>query len=165
MIYASIVGEEFVKKRKKLVWAVLSKLTAGAVVDNRFAPPVKISGTITAIYEGHPNAKTEVVVKSGNMSIIVTEKRMVYSYEKDFVKLGLNPRETDILVVKIGYLEPELYNMRGDWIMALTPGGVDQDLLRLNYKRLVRPIYPLDPDMETPDLKAQFIPSSDKIKR
>jgi microcystin degradation protein MlrC len=99
------------------------------------------------------------------MSIIVTEKRMVYSYEEDFVKLGLNPRETDILVVKIGYLEPELYNMRGDWIMALTPGGVDQDLLRLNYKRLVRPIYPLDPDMETPDLKAQFIPSSDKIKR
>ena len=165
LIYASIVGEEFVKKAKEIGVGGTIEATAGAVVDNRFAPPVKISGTITAIYEGHPNAKTEVVVKSGNMSIIVTEKRMVYSYEEDFVKLGLNPRETDILVVKIGYLEPELYNMRGDWIMALTPGGVDQDLLRLNYKRLVRPIYPLDPDMETPDLKAQFIPSSDKIKR
>ena len=38
---------------------------------------------------------------------------------------------SDLLVVKIGYLVPELYNIRGDWVMALTPGGVDQDLERL----------------------------------
>ena len=139
--------------------------TAGAEVDNRYAPPVRITGTITAIHEGHPNAKTEVVVKNGNTSITVTEQRMAYHYEQDFTKLGLNPRETDILVVKIGYLVPELYDMRADWLMALTPGGVDQDLLRLPYKRINRPMYPLDPDMADPDLSAQFIPLSDEIKR
>ena len=48
--------------------------------------------------------------------------------------------------------------------MALTPGGVDQDLLRLPYKRIKRPMYPLDPDMDDPDLTAIFIPSSDNIK-
>ncbi|HBK95110.1 MAG TPA: microcystin degradation protein MlrC, partial [Porphyromonadaceae bacterium] len=128
LIYASIPGEEFVKKAKEVGVGGKIDATAGAAVDNRFAPPVRITGTVTAIHEGHPNAKTEVVVRNGNTSVIVTERRMAYHYEKDFTKLGLNPRETDILVVKIGYLVPELYNMRADWLMALTPGGVDQDL-------------------------------------
>jgi microcystin degradation protein MlrC len=50
--------------------------------------------------------------------------------------------------------------MRGDWIMALTPGGVDQDLNRLPYKRIKRPMFPLDPDMPDPDLSAKFLPSA-----
>ena len=50
--------------------------------------------------------------------------------------------------------------MRGDWIMALTPGGVDQDLERLDYKRIKRPMFPLDKEMGQPDLKARLIPLS-----
>ena len=50
--------------------------------------------------------------------------------------------------------------MRGDWTMALTPGGVDQDLDRLEYKRIQRPMFPLDSDMATPDLSARLIPLS-----
>ncbi|HKB86765.1 MAG TPA: hypothetical protein VKD08_11370 [Ignavibacteriaceae bacterium] len=38
-------------------------------------------------------------------------------------------------------------NMRGDWLMTLTPGGVDQDLERLGYKRIIRSMFPLDKDM------------------
>ncbi|MGL5562605.1 MAG: MlrC C-terminal domain-containing protein, partial [Tannerellaceae bacterium] len=74
--------------------------------------------------------------------------------------LGLNPREADIVMVKLGYLTEELYDMQADWMMALTRGGVDQDLLSLPYKRIPRPMYPLDPDMETPKFKAVFIPVS-----
>ena len=33
--------------------------------------------------------------------------------------------------------------MRADWIMALTPGGVDQDLERLEYKRIKHPMFPV----------------------
>lgn len=131
--------------------------TAGAVVDGRYAPPVRIAGTITAIVEGDENALTEVVVQTGNVWVIVTQRRKAYHYEADFTRLGLNPREAGIVVVKIGYLVPELYAMRGDWVMALTPGGVDQDLLRLDYQRIQRPIYPLDPEMEDPDLGARFV--------
>ena len=95
--------------------------------------------------------------------MIVTKKRKPYHREKDFTQLGLNPRETDILIVKIGYLVPELYNIRGDWIMALTPGGVDQDLERLDYKRIKRPMFPLDQDMENVDLTTRFIKASDAL--
>jgi microcystin degradation protein MlrC len=75
----------------------------------------------------------------------------------------LNPCETDIVVVKIGYLVPKLYDMRTDWIIAQTPSGVGQDLEQLGYKRINRPIFPLDKNMEDPDLKAKLIRSSGEL--
>jgi microcystin degradation protein MlrC len=119
-----------------------------------------LDGTITAIKEGDTNAEVEVVVKVGNINVIVTKKRKPYHHLSDFTNLGLNPKEADIVVVKIGYLVPELYDIRGDWTMALTPGGVDQDLNRLGYERIKRPMFPLDADMENPDLSVRWIPAS-----
>lgn len=163
-IYASIPGKEFIEEARKIGVGGKIDAMAGAAVDHNHAGPVRIAGIIQTIHEGHPWAKTEVVVKTGNSYIIVTEDRMVYHHEKEFTDLGLDPRKADILVLKQGYLEPEIYNMRGDWVMALTPGGVDQDLFRLNYRHIQKPIFPLDPDMADPDLSARFIPSSDVIK-
>jgi microcystin degradation protein MlrC len=103
-----------------------------------------------------------VVIQSGSVNVIVTKKRRPYHHEADFTKLGLDPRKSDIVVVKLGYLVPELYDMRADWIMALTPGGVDQDLYRLPYKRIERPMFPFDSTMADPDLKARLVPVSGK---
>jgi len=160
LIYASIPGPDLVQKAVKAGVGGQVEGFAGAVIDHRFSPPVKLKGTVKAIRYGDKNAETEVVVKVGSVNVIVTKKRKPYHYEADFTNLGLNPRKTDIVVVKIGYLVPELYNMRADWIMALTPGGVDQDLENLGYKRIIRPMFPLDKNMKHPDLKTRFIPSS-----
>ncbi|MCR9062805.1 MAG: M81 family metallopeptidase [Cytophagales bacterium] len=162
LIYASIPGPEFVEAAIKAGVGNKVDAYAGAAVDNRFAPPVRLNGTVKMIRHGDKNAETEVVVKLGSVNVIVTKKRKPYHYEKDFTDLGLNPRMTEIVVVKIGYLVPELYNMRADWIMALTPGGVDQDLERLEYKRINRPMFPFDKDMPEPDLSARLIPASDQ---
>lgn len=160
LIYASIPGPEFIEKAVEAGVGARIEGVAGAIVDNRYAPPVSLSGTIEAIEHGDQHAETEVVVKVGSVSVIVTKKRKPYHYENDFTRLGLNPREADIVVVKIGYLVPELYDMRADWIMALTPGGVDQALERLEYKRIMRPMFPMDKDMDDPDLTARLIPLS-----
>lgn len=160
LIYASIPGPELVEQALKLGVGKKVKARVGAMVDDRYAPPIELSGIITAIKQGDRNAETEVVVKIGSVSVIVTNKRKPYHYLVDFTDLDLDPKKSDIVVVKIGYLVPELYNMRGDWLMALTPGGVDQDLERLGYKRINRPMFPLDADMEDPDLSVRFIPLS-----
>ena len=163
LIYASIPGPDMVKKAMAV--GIGNKVSAyvGAEVDDRYSPPVLLKGVVEAIHQGDIHAETEVVIKTGSLKVIVTKKRKPYHREKDFTQLGLNPRETDILVVKIGYLVPELYNIRGDWIMALTPGGVDQDLERLDYKRIKRPMFPLDKDMENVDLTTRFIKASDAL--
>ncbi len=164
LIYASIPGPDLVAKAKVAGIGSQVEGYVGAMVDDRFAPPILLKGKVLSIKEGDPDANVEIVVQVGSIKIIVTEKRKPYHREKDFTDLGLNPREAAIVVVKIGYLVPELYDMRGDWIMAQTPGGVDQDLDRLGHKRIIRPMYPLDRDMADPDLSVRFIPTSGESK-
>lgn len=163
LIYASIPGPDFVDKALEVGVGNKAEGMAGAEVDNRYAPPLKLSGTVLAIEHGDKHAETEVVVQMGSLRIIVTKKRKPYHHEGDFTNLGLNPREANIVMVKIGYLVPELYNIRGDWLMALTPGGVDQDLERLNHQHIERPMFPLDKDMDDPDLSTRWIPLADKL--
>lgn len=158
LIYASIPGPDLVAKALEAGVGNEVEGMAGAEVDSRYCPPLNLKGKVLAIHKGDKHAEVEVVVQMGSVKVIVTQKRKPYHHESDFTNLGLNPREHNIVVVKIGYLVPELYDMRGGWIMALTPGGVDQDLERLGYKRIKRPMFPLDKDMSEPDLSARLIP-------
>ncbi|GAB2536273.1 M81 family metallopeptidase [Spirosoma aerophilum] len=160
LIYASIPDPELVKKAMAVGVGGQVDGVAGARVDSRFALPVKLKGTVESIVKGDKDAEVEVVVKVGSIHVIVTQKRKPYHKEIDFTRLGLKPREADIVVVKIGYLEPELYAMQQGWIMALTPGGVNQDLASLPYKRIKHPIFPFDKDMSKPNLSAQLVPLS-----
>ena len=161
LIYASIPGPALVEKA--IAAGVGGKVDgyAGAKTDARYAPPVHIAGVVESIVNGDKDAEVEVTVRVGSVHVIVTCKRKPYHKEVDFTRLGLQPRKMDIVVVKIGYLEPELYAMRADWIMALTPGGVDQDIEHLPYKRIQRPMFPMDKDMKDPDLSARLMPFAD----
>ena len=158
IIYASIPGPDLIKNALNTKIGEEVSGYVGAIVDSRFSPPILLNGTLRAVHLGDKNAEAEVVVQVGSIKVIVTNKRKPYHYISDFTNLSLNPSKTDILMVKIGYLVPELYDIRGDWVMALTPGGVDQDLERLGYKNIKRPMFPLDKDMEDPDLSAVLIP-------
>ncbi len=164
LIYASIPGPEFVEAAEKAGVGKEVSAMAGAAIDNRYAPPLQLTGIVKSIKHGDIHAETEVVVQIGSVHVIVTKKRKPYHKESDFTNLDLDPRNTDIVVVKIGYLVPELYDMRKGWIMAMTPGGVDQDLERLGHKNIKRPMFPLDKDMKTPDLQVRLVTPSDKIK-
>ena len=163
LIYASIPGPALIDLA--IAAGVGSEVDgfAGAAVDSRFAPPVRIKGTVESIVYGDKDAEVEAVVRVGSVHVIVTKKRKPYHKEIDFTRLGLAPRKSDIVVVKIGYLEPELYAMRADWLMALTPGGVDQDIEHLPYKKIQRPMFPFDKNMKDPDLSAKLVSSSDQL--
>lgn len=163
LIYASIPGPDLVEKAVDVGEGGHVEGYAGAVVDDRYAPPVYIAGTVESVHTGDQDAEVEVSIRMGSVHVIVTKKRKPYHHERDFTRLNLNPRQTDIVVVKIGYLVPELYDMQADWMMALTPGGVDQNLERLEYKRIRRPMFPLDKNMDDPDLSARLVPSSDEL--
>jgi microcystin degradation protein MlrC len=162
LIYASIPAPELIKKAIAAGVGNHVEGEAGAAVDHRFAPPVKLSGTVESIVTGDKDAEVEAVIKVGSVHVIITQKRKPYHKEIDFTRLGLKPRTVDIVVLKIGYLEPELYAMRADWLLAITPGGVDQNIERLPYHRIQRPMFPLDKDMKDPDLKAKLVPLSGK---
>ncbi|MFI7246067.1 M81 family metallopeptidase [Streptomyces qinglanensis] len=162
VLYASVPGPEAVETAVAAGVGATVTVTAGAEVDDRHAGPVTLTGVVHAVRHGDRDAGTEVVVRVGSVHAILTRLRKPYHHEHDFTDLGLDPRGADIVIVKIGYLEPELAEMSAGWKMALTPGGVDQDLVRLGHHRIRRPMFPFDRGMADPDLRARRIPASDQ---
>ncbi|MFJ4699470.1 M81 family metallopeptidase [Streptomyces sp. NPDC088768] len=162
VIYASVPGPAAIDTAVAAGVGATVTVTAGAAVDDRHAGPVTLTGVVHAIRHGDRDAETEVVVRVGSVYAILTRLRKPYHHEHDFTDLSLDPRSADIVIVKIGYLEPELFAMSNGWKMALTPGGVDQDLVRLGHHRISRPMFPFDRDMADPDLTARIIPASDQ---
>lgn len=165
VIYASLPGPDAVKVALQAGVGATVTVTAGAEVDDLHSGPLELTGCVHAIKQGDPWAHTEVVLQVGSVYAILTEFRKPYHHEKDFTDLDLRPRDgADIVIVKIGYLEPELYDMAKGWMMALTPGSVDQDLERLGHKKISRPMWPFDKVFESqPDLRARVVPSSDEV--
>lgn len=133
------------------------EVEAGARVDDRPHGPVVLRGVVEHVHTGDPVAGIVAVVAAGGLKVILTERRKPYHLESDFTSIGLDPRGTDVVVVKIGYLEPELYDMAEDWMLMLTPGGVDQDLQRLGHANLARPVHPFDAFDADPDLRAELL--------
>nr|QIY76657.1 M81 family metallopeptidase [Streptomyces sp. RLB1-33] len=103
----------------------------------------------------------ERVLAHPELYVIITRLRKPYHHEHDFTGLALDPRRADVVVVKIGHLEPELFALSAGWKMALPPGGVDQYLVGLGHHRVRRPMFPFDPHM--PDLDAR--PASSPVER
>ncbi|KAI8956738.1 Microcystin LR degradation protein MlrC [Daldinia sp. FL1419] len=162
VIYASVPGPEAVEKAVEAGIGATITVTAGAEVDNIHAGPITTTGRVHSIRHGDSHAEIEVVLQVGSVFAILTKLRKPYHHESDFTELNLAPRSADIVIVKIGYLEPELYDMAKDWMLGLTPGGVDQDLERLGHKRISRPMWPFDREFEDPDLSARLIPMSNE---
>jgi microcystin degradation protein MlrC len=154
LIYASIPGPEMIDAAKKAGVGNQAEAMVGAMTDNAHEGPVKLAGTVMFTNDNF------AVIKAGNIHVIVTLRPQSFQQERQMTSIGLNPRTADIVMVKQGYLVPEWYNMQADWVMAHTRGGVDQDLANLPYKRVIRPIFPLDPDMPDPELNVIFIPSA-----
>ncbi|WP_328501190.1 M81 family metallopeptidase [Streptomyces sp. NBC_00457] len=162
VLYASLPGPAAVDTAVEAGVGATVTVTAGAEVDDRHAGPLTLTGVVHAIRHGDRDAEVEVVLRVGSVHVILTRLRKPYHHEHDFTDLDLNPRAADVVIVKIGYLEPELFAMSADWKMALTPGGVDQDLPRLVHHRVRRPLFPFDADMPDPDLTARIVAASDQ---
>ena len=144
-VYASLVDPEAVAQVADQPLGSPVDVRVGGRIDPRHPGPLRLEGVLEAVAEDPAGGRC-VSVRVGGLSVFVTSRRMQYRELASYARLGVAVDATDLVVVKIGYLEPELFDAAGDWLLALTPGGVDQDLERLPYERLVRPMFPLDRD-------------------
>jgi microcystin degradation protein MlrC len=156
-IYASIVDPEAVAAAFAAGQGGEVTVRAGGKIDSGPAGPVELSGTVYSLLRDDEVGGDIAVVESGGLRVILTSRRKPYHEIAEFTRLGLAPAETDLVIVKIGYLEPELYDLAADWRLALTPGGVDQDLLRLGHHNVSRPLFPFDAEMPSPDLTPELL--------
>ncbi|GAB3976023.1 M81 family metallopeptidase [Plantactinospora veratri] len=144
-VYASLVDPDAVARVADQPTGTPVSVPVGGRIDTRDPGPVRLDGVLEAVAED-PDGGRCVSVRVGGLSVFVTSRRMQYRQLASYARLGVRVHDVDLVVVKIGYLEPELFEAAGDWLLALTPGGVDQDIERLPYRHLLRPVFPLDRD-------------------
>lgn len=152
LVHASIFDAEAVAKAVAAGVGATVTLQVGGRIDPNPRGPVAITGEVFSLTGGDPHAGMQAVIRSGSVHAIITERRKPFHKLQDFRMLGIEPATADIVIVKIGYLEPELYELAADWILALTPGGVDQDLIRLGHRNLAPGVHPFDTSITDPDL-------------
>jgi microcystin degradation protein MlrC len=121
------------------------ELSLGGKLDAVTCGPLDVAGDVLATFRADPVFGDTAVVRIAGVDVVVQSRRRPFTTLTDFARLGIKPDTYAAVVVKLGYLFPELRDYAPRHIMAMSPGFGDQRLERLNYNRLKRPIYPLDP--------------------
>lgn len=151
-VFASIADPESVARCFDAGIGKTVELEIGGKWDRVNGTPFVTSAEVIRLesipYRGDPaQINRQAVIQIGGVKALLTERRTPFHYEADFQRLNIEPTAHQIVVVKIGYLEPDLKRMAKTALLALSPGVVNQDIVRLPYERIQRPIYPLDPEM------------------
>ncbi|KKC33041.1 M81 family metallopeptidase [Devosia psychrophila] len=128
-------------------------LSIGANLDPSSAK-VMTNAEVVFLLETDEARLREAVVRIGGIELVLTARRRPFHNIVDFTKLGLDPRTAKIVVVKSGYLSPDLGPIANPSLMALSPGVVDQFVERLERKHKSVAQYPFDKEFTfTPDVK------------
>ncbi len=85
-----------------------------------------------------------LTVSIGNVDAVFTEKRSAFIEKGNFDKANVDLLDYEIVVVKLGYLFTELKPFADRELFALSDGASCVELKRLNLKKIIRPMYPLD---------------------
>ena len=162
------------KEGKKVLFAGIRDLKAHALLgplpvgtevsfdlgagENEWSAPVHIEGTIvqkgdeykgygTPEYKGRKVGEVCTVrVKGTLIDIMVLDTNLQYGHMYEFEQAGLDFHGYDIVVVKMGYLDTYLIPETAYHCMAVTDGPTAQEPEKFDFKRVFRPIWPLDQD-------------------
>jgi len=110
--------------------------------------PAHVSARVKRLDDIGAAADRQVVVGVGGIEIVLAARRRPYHNIEDFRRLGLDPKAVRLLVVKSGYLSPELAPIANPNLMALTDGVVNQDIAHLASHRRAKPVFPFNRDFD-----------------
>jgi microcystin degradation protein MlrC len=143
------------------------RTTIGGQLDPRFTKlsieaRVRMLSDGQFINESHGtmwNAGRSAVLEANNHMLVVTS-RAVSLYDRSlFLAHGQNPQQFDLVVVKSPHCQPQFFD---DWaaidVNVDAPGSTSANLPTLGHTRCLRPIFPLDHDID-------FVPQVDIFRR
>jgi microcystin degradation protein MlrC len=148
-LVAGIVDPEVLKE---CIHAGIGKkisVSLGGKVDNVFCKPLEIEARVLFL---SPDSimntdRGAAVIETDGVKTVILKTRRSFVEIKDFREVEINPLDYNIVVVKLGYLFPELRDMAPVHLMALTTGFCNLDMRSLPFKKVHRPCFPLDIDI------------------
>lgn len=133
-------------------------LSIGGKIDRQYGQPAEVTGSVRLLSDGRyyrgGEHKQQNLVERGPIAVLAVEGvDVVLSRERVSViepaqlrSLGIEPLAYKIVVLKVGYLHAPFQAISPRAILMLSPGPTNCDVTQLAYRRVKRPIYPLDPD-------------------
>ncbi len=118
------------------------RLSIGAKMDSRSSGPLNVEARVEHLRPGMAVAAVRGV------RLLLTDTRRFLTDRAGIAASGIDPMRQKIVVVKQGYLFPDLADNAPRAIMALSPGATSLRLKELPYRRLRRPAFPLDDDFD-----------------
>jgi len=97
----------------------------------------------------YDNAGKSATLDCGDMTVVITRNRASICRPDIFQSIDLDYSGYKIVVVKLGYLFPELAAEAKRSILAFTPGASTERLEDMHLKNIRRPMYPLDDNFMT----------------
>ncbi len=133
-------------------------LSIGGKLDTQHGTPLKVSGEVRLLADGHPyeggirrswgrgRTGPVAVLNARGIDVILSSTRLSFVDPLQLRRLGLEPLDYRIVVLKRGYLTAPFQAISERSILALTPGATNCDVAQMVFRRVNRPIYPLDLD-------------------
>ncbi|KJZ18478.1 M81 family metallopeptidase [Loktanella sp. S4079] len=118
-------------------------LTIGGSLDPA-GGKVTVDAEIVTLHPGDTPNENQAVVQIGGIRVVLAARRRPYHNIADFTLLGLDPTKVQLLVVKSGYLSPELAPIANPNLMALTDGVVNQDIPKLANTHRTKGVLPFE---------------------
>jgi microcystin degradation protein MlrC len=130
----------------------------GGKVDARFGAPIDVTGTVTHLSDGQMVIEGPMMrgvaldmgptatLKIGGVEVVVNSRRF-QNYDRNFFRAGgIEPSERAILAVKSSQHFRAAYAPIASEIIVVDEGGgvMSNDLRKLPYTRVPRPVFPLD---------------------
>lgn len=101
-------------------------------------------GTYMYGEKGNYGPLVTVNVVNTNIDIVITDNNHSFVEEHQIKACGVNWDDYEIMIVKQGYIHPEEKAKGKLCIMSLTDGATPQDTRLIHFKRIMRPIFPID---------------------
>ena len=133
-------------------------LSVGGKLDKRHGTPLKVTGKVRQITDGHyyqggvrrlpTRAKSGpiAVLNIDGVDVILSSTRLSFVDPVQLRSLGLDPLDYRIVVLKRGYLTAPFQAISERSILAFSPGATNCDVTQMEFRRVNRPMYPLNSD-------------------
>ena len=90
-----------------------------------------------------------------NTDIVLVNARAAFTTRKHFEKMGIDPQDYRVIVIKMGYLFPKLKEISTEFIFAMTPGISSNDFAQITYQKLKKKMYPIHSDITWQEIISQ----------
>jgi microcystin degradation protein MlrC len=149
-VFASIADQDAARDCFDAGIGATLTVSLGGKLDPSHGGPVTVTGVVEHLHRPDPRLKDAAVatLRVQGVRILITDIRKAFTRLDDFGRAGVEPLEHRLVIVKLGYLFPELRAVAPREILAFSPGASNMDLAQVPYRHIPRPIFPLDQDLE-----------------